>query len=151
MTDKTTKTMFSSATEEWGTPPDLFDKLDQTYHFTLDAAASPENFKCEKYYSKTNNGLTRSWKGEVVFCNPPYGREIGKWVQKCWEECFYNGTKIVLLVPARTDTNWFHDFIYTRTHNNIRYEFIKGRLKFIQRGEIKNSAPFPSMLVYYNL
>ena len=78
--------------------------------------------------------------GEVVFCNPPYGRELPKWVKKCYEESHH--ADVVMLIPARTDTRWFHDYIYGKAE--IR--FIKGRLKF---GNAKQSAPFPSMVVIY--
>ena len=128
--------MFTSRTDEWETPQDLFDKLNEQYHFTLDAAASDENHKCERYYTKADDGLSKKWGG-CVWCNPPYGRQIGKWVQKAYEsEC-----TVVMLLPARTDTRWFHDYC---TKGKI--EFIRGRLRF---GNSKASAPFPSMIVVF--
>ena len=122
--------MFSSKTNEWETPQDLFDKLNIKYHFTLDPCATDYNHKCDKYYTIKTDGLKQDWTNEIVFCNPPYGRSIGKWVKKCYEESL-NGTKIVMLIPSRTDTKWFHQYIYRRP--NIKIEFIKGRLKFINR------------------
>lgn len=130
--------LFTSNTPEWATPQDFFDKLDEEFHFDLDVCATPENAKCKKYFTKNDDGLSQQWGG-VVYCNPPYGREIGKWVKKCSE---YEGESVMLL-PARTDTRWFHDYIYGKAE--IR--FIRGRLKF---GGSKNSAPFPSMVVVFN-
>ena len=130
--------MFTSNTPEWATPQDFFDKLDEEFHFDLDVCATPENAKCEKYFTKDDDGLSQQWGG-VVYCNPPYGREIGKWVKKCSE---YEGESVMLL-PARTDTRWFHDYIYDKAE----VRFIKGRLKF---NDGKNPAPFPSMVVVFN-
>lgn len=102
------------------------------------------------------DGLSRSWEGETVFCNPPYGREIGKWVKKCYDEAQKPNTTVVLLVPARTDTRWFHEYIYQK--DNVEIRFIKGRLKFINRGipyrghngsQKLHPAPFPSMVVIF--
>lgn len=132
---------FSSKSNEWATPQDFFDKLNEEFHFTLDPCATAENAKCAKYYTKEQDGIIQDWYGETVFCNPPYGKEIGKWVAKCSAE-FENGATVVMLIPARTDTKWFHKYIYHRAE--IR--FIKGRLKF---GNSKNSAPFPSMLIVW--
>lgn len=131
--------LFTSNTDQWATPQDFFDKLNDEFHFTLDVCADETNHKCEKYYSKEDDGLKQDWGGEIIWCNPPYGREIGKWVKKCSE---YEGESVMLL-PARTDTRWFHDYIYGKSE--IR--FIRGRLKF---GGSKNSAPFPSMVVVFN-
>lgn len=132
-----TSTMFSSKTDLWETPQDFFDKLNEEFHFTLDVCAIPENAKCEKYYTPEQDGLAQPWKG-VVWCNPPYGRKIGEWVQKAAE----SNCTVVMLLPARTDTRWFHDYIYGKAE--IR--FVKGRLKF---GGSCNSAPFPSMVVVF--
>lgn len=132
--------LFTSKTEEWATPQSLFAELNKEFKFTLDPCATKENAKCKKFYTKEENGLSKSWKGEKVFCNPPYGKQISKWVQKCYEENEQNGTEIVLLIPARTDTKYFHEYIYGK--HEIR--FIKGRLHF---NESKNAAPFPSMIV----
>ena len=132
------KLMFSSATDEWSTPQDVFDKLNEEFSFTLDPCANDTNDKCKKYFTKTENGLLQNWDDEIVFCNPPYGREIGKWVKKAAE----SKATVVMLLPASTDTKWFHDYIYEKAE--IR--FIKGRLKF---GGAQNSAPFPSMVVIF--
>lgn len=136
-------TMFSSKTDLWATPQEFFDELDAEFHFTLDPCATPENAKCKKFYTRQENGLQKNWGGEIVFCNPPYGREIYKWVKKCYEESKKPGTTVVLLIPARTDTRYFHEFIY---HKAREIRFIKGRLKF---GNATASAPFPSMVVVF--
>lgn len=141
---KAGKAALTSNNEEWETPQDLFDKLDAIYHFTLDPCSTDENAKCAKHYTRENNGLLQSWEGETVFCNPPYGRQISQWVEKCSNESKH--AKIVLLIPARTDTAYFHDYIY----NHAQIEFLRGRLKFEINGKSLNSAPFPSMLVYWN-
>lgn len=133
-----TNGLFTSNTPEWETPQDFFDKLNEEFHFDLDVCATDENHKCDKYYTKEQDGLAMQseWKG-TVWCNPPYGREIGKWVKACAEY-----SNAVMLLPARTDTKWFHDYIYGKA----QIRFIKGRLKF---GGSKNSAPFPSMVVVF--
>lgn len=133
--------MFSSKTDLWETPQDFFDELDAEFHFSLDVCAVPDNAKCAAYYTPEQDGLSQPWTG-VVWCNPPYGRNIGKWVQKAHEENRRNNNYIVMLLPARTDTKWFHDYILSKAE--IR--FIRGRLKF---GGAKNSAPFPSMVVVF--
>lgn len=132
--------MMSSNTPEWATPQSFFDALNREFSFTLDPCSTHENAKCEKHYTKEDDGLSKNWGGEVVFCNPPYGRELPKWVKKCYEESRH--ADVVMLIPARTDTRWFHDYIYGKAE--IR--FIKGRLKF---GNAKQSAPFPSMVVIF--
>lgn len=135
-----TSGMMSSNTPEWATPQSFFDALNREFSFTLDPCSTHENAKCEKHYTKEDDGLKQDWGGQVVFCNPPYGRELPKWVKKCYEES--RRADVVMLIPARTDTRWFHDYIYGKAE--IR--FIKGRLKF---GNAKQSAPFPSMVVIY--
>lgn len=134
--------MFSSATDNWETPQDFFDKLNAEFHFDLDVCADEINHKCDKYYTKQQDGLTMPWKG-IVWCNPPYGREIWSWVRKALFASV-GGATVVMLIPARTDTKWFHDYIYKR--DNVEVRFVKGRLKF---GNSKNSAPFPSMVVVF--
>lgn len=134
---------FSSATDDWATPQSFFDQLDAEFHFTLDPCASAGNAKCRKFYTAQDNGLIQDWGGEVVFCNPPYGRKIFDWVKKCYEESSKPNTTVVMLIPARTDTRYFHEFIY---HKADEIRFIRGRLKF---GEGKAPAPFPSMVVVY--
>ena len=138
------KVLFSSANDVWATPQNLFDELDQEFNFTLDPCALPDNAKCAKYYTPAEDGLAQSWGGGgQVFCNPPYGRKIYDWVRKAYNESKKPGTTVVMLIPARTDTRYFHDFIY---HQAKEIRFIKGRLKF---GNAKNAAPFPSMIVIF--
>lgn len=134
-----TEVMFSSKTDDWETPQWLYNELDQTYQFTLDVCATRENKKCRNFYSKELDGLAQKWHG-TCWMNPPYGREIGKWVEKAYKESL-KGATVVCLLPARTDTRWFHDYC---TKGEIK--FLKGRLKF---GGSKNSAPFPSMIVIF--
>jgi site-specific DNA-methyltransferase (adenine-specific) len=141
LTDAQLQAQFSSAKNNWETPQDFFDRYNEKYHFTLDAASSDENAKCEKHFTKDDDGLHNMWGGYTVWLNPPYGRDIGKWVRKAWEEGQKDNTVVVCLLPARTDTAWFHDYC---VHGEI--EFIRGRLKF---GGSKNSAPFPSMVVVF--
>lgn len=136
--------MFSSKTDEWSTPQDLFDKLNEEFNFDLDVCANESNHKCSLYYDRKQDGLKMPWNGHIVWCNPPYGKEIAKWVERAYIEHKTHGTTIVMLLPARTDTIWFHTYVLGWA--DIR--FLKGRLKF---GDSKNSAPFPSMLAIYNL
>lgn len=131
---------FSSQTDDWPTPPELFDVLNAEFCFTLDPCSSRENAKCANYFTTEQDGLAQSWAGNVVFMNPPYGREIVKWMAKAYTES-QRGCTVVCLVPARTDTHWWHDYAM---QGEIR--FIKGRLKF---GGHKNSAPFPSAIVVF--
>ena len=133
--------MYSSNSDEWSTPDDFFRRLDAEFNFTLDPCCTDSNHKCDKYYTVADNGLNQDWQGETVFCNPPYS-QIAQWVRKAWKEGRKEGTTVVLLIPARTDTKYFHNYIYHRSE--IR--FVKGRLKF---GNSKNSAPFPSMVVIF--
>lgn len=131
---------FSNFSTQWETPRNLFDKLDTIHKFELDVCASHENAKCGKYFTKEQDGLKQNWKGSC-WMNPPYGREIGKWMQKAYEESL-KGARVVCLVPARTDTKWWHDYAMK---GNI--EFLRGRLKF---SNVKNSAPFPSAIVIFS-
>ncbi|OAW28339.1 DNA N-6-adenine-methyltransferase [Staphylococcus hominis] len=133
---------YSSKSNEWATPQNLFDELNDEFNFTLDPCATDENAKCSKYFTIEDDGLSKDWSNDVVFMNPPYGREIKKWIMKAYEESL-NGATVVCLIPARTDTTYWHDFIFGKA-NDIR--FLKGRLKF---GNSKNSAPFPSAIVVY--
>lgn len=139
-----TALMFSSATDQWATPQDFFDKLNTEFNFTLDPCADAGNHKCDTYFTKEDDGLQQSWKGHTVFCNPPYGKAIKDWVKKSYEESQDKDTTVVMLLPARTDTAYFHDYIYEKAE--IR--FIRGRLKF---GDSKNAAPFPSMVVIFRV
>jgi phage N-6-adenine-methyltransferase len=131
---------FSSKTDEWETPQELFDALNEEFDFDLDVCATPQSAKLPNFYTKGVDGLSMSWNGYRCWMNPPYGRVIGKWVEKCSQN------KCVALLPARTDTKWFHDYILGKAE--IR--FIKGRLKFVgeQKGH-SGSAPFPSMIVIF--
>lgn len=135
------KVHFSSATPEWGTPMDFFDELDKEFKFHLDVCATLKNAKCKKFFSIKEDGLKQKWnkKGRWAWMNPPYGRAISDWIKKASEE-----RNVVALLPARTDTKWFHDYIYKK--KNVEIRFIKGRLKF-EGGA--SSAPFPSMVVIF--
>lgn len=136
--------MMSSATVEWGTPQDFFDKLNAEFGFTLDVCATADNAKCARYFSSHDDGLKQSWVGERVWCNPPYGKGIGDWLMKCADAVMdIEGPQLaVALIPARTDTKWFQDFVLP--YAELRW--VKGRLKF---GGSKNSAPFPSVVAVY--
>ena len=133
--------IFSNKSDEWETPDDLFNELNDKYNFTLDPASTKDNSKCEKFFTVEENGLIQSWEGERVFCNPPYS-QVKDWAEKASKEA-EKGTLIVMLVPSRTDTIWFHKYVYDKA----KIEFLKGRLKF--KGG-KWSAPFPSMLILWN-
>lgn len=138
------KAMLSTGKDDWETPEDLFKKLDEEFHFTLDPCSSHENAKCKKHYTKKEDGLLQSWKGETVFCNPPYsvkGKQ-DEWVKKCYEEAQDQGTKVVALLPVRTDTKRFHEYI----NGKAEIRFLRGRLTFVGA---KNPAPFPSMIVVW--
>ena len=130
---------FSSKTDLWYTPQDFFKKYDDVYKFETDVCATDDNAKCAKYYTEEMDGLSQEWRG-VCWMNPPYGRTIGNWMKKAYESSL-EGATVVCLVPARTDTNWWHDYALKGD-----IEFIKGRLKF---GGSKNSAPFPSAVVVF--
>ena len=130
---------FSSKTDLWATPQSFFDKYNEKFKFTLDVCASKENAKCKKYFTKEDDGLKQEWSG-VCWMNPPYGREIIKWMKKAYESSVL-GTTVVCLVPARTDTKWWHDYAMKG-----EIEFIRGRLKF---GEAKTNAPFPSAVIVF--
>lgn len=128
---------FSAKTDEWSTPQNLFDDLHREFSFTLDPAASDENAKLSTYYTKEENGLTKNWKGHRVFCNPPYNRySVKEWVKKLASG---EADLTVALLPARTNTSWFHDYVW----NKAEIRFIRGKLKF---GGYKWQAPFPSMI-----
>lgn len=132
-----------SKTDLWETPQDFYDSINREFNFTLDSCAIEENAKCEKYYTPEQDGLSKPWFG-TVWCNPPYGRKIGLWVRKAYESS-KTGTTVVMLLPARTDTKWFHEYIYQQD-NRVEIRFLKGRLKF---GGSRDNAPFPSMLVIF--
>lgn len=131
-------TLFSHKSDEWETPQDFFDKVNEEFDFEIDVASTRENHKCAGYFTPEDDGLNQDWGKATVWCNPPYSN-IRDWAKKCSE---HKGTA-VMLVPARTDTKWFHDYCYKKP--NVELRFIKGRLKFSGQG----SAPFPSMLVIF--
>lgn len=135
--------LFSSKNIEWETPQSFFDELNDEFHFTLDSCALPHNAKCERFYTPEQDGLSQDWEGERVFCNPPYGSSIYNWIRKCSLESKKPNTLVVALIPVRTDTKYFHEFIYKKV-KEIR--FVKGRLKF---SNSKQLAPFPSMVVIF--
>lgn len=134
-----TELMFSSKTDLWETPQELFDKYDAIYNFETDVCALPENAKCKRFFTPEMDGLKQEWSG-VCWCNPPYGRQIGKWVEKAVKSF----ATVVMLLPARTDTKWFHDWCLPYG----KIEFLRGRLKF---GGCANPAPFPSMIVIFEV
>ena len=140
MNDQQMSLIRSSATDEWSTPAALFSALDKEFSFTLDPCAAPENAKTERYYTAQQNGLSMAWENERVFCNPPYSK-IKEWVKKCADEAT-RADLVVMLIPARTDTRWFHEFIY----HKAEIRFIKGRVQFNDCGV---NAPFPSMIAIF--
>ena len=136
------KGMMTSKTYEYETPQDLFNKLNREFDFGVDVCATNENKKCWEYFTKTDNGLKQDWsRWNSVWMNPPYGREIAKWVKKAYETARDNQATVVCLLPARTDTAWWHDYCM---RGEIR--FIRGRLRFSNLGI---NAPFPSAVVIF--
>lgn len=135
------KGLFSSNNDEWETPKDLFNKYNDIYNFTVDLCASDTNYLCNKYFTKSNTCFNQLIFNESIWCNPPYGRKIKDFVKYCYDLSKVNRV-VVALLPSRTDTSWFHDYIYGKS--NII--FLRGRLKF---SNSKNSAPFPSMIVIF--
>ena len=145
------RALLSTGKDDWETPKDFYEKLDDEFHFTLDPCCTHESAKCERHYTKDDDGLSKDWSGEIVFCNPPYSKNGNQdaWVKKCYTESLKPNTTVVALLPARTDTNRFHDCILGKAE--IR--FIRGRLVFEVDGKPligKNGkpqpAPFPSMI-----
>lgn len=141
--------LFSSATDEWATPQALFDELNAEFGFTLDVCANAANAKCAHYIAANSLGEDWTRGSGAVWCNPPYGREIGDWVGKALFTSM-QGRTVVALLPARTDTRWWHASIWDsgrhRPYARVEVRFIRGRLKF---GGSKNSAPFPSAIVVF--
>ncbi len=141
--------MFSNKNNAWCTPRDFFNEINKEFNFTLDPCCMEKSALCEKFYTPVEDGLKQSWDNENVFCNPPYGRELGKWVKKASEA---RGGVVVMLIPSRTDTRYFHEYIY----NKSEIRFLKGRLKFVdmdytgkEEDRKMSPAPFPSMLVIF--
>ncbi|MEN6567165.1 MAG: DNA N-6-adenine-methyltransferase [Veillonellales bacterium] len=130
---------FSHERSDWETPQDLYDKLNEEFNFNIDVCATAENAKHSNYISPEQDGLQQDWRG-VCWMNPPYGREIGNWIRKAYEES-RKGCTVVCLLPSRTDTCWWHEYVMK---GEIR--FIRGRLKF---AGAKNAAPFPSVIVIF--
>lgn len=139
--------LLSSKNMSWCTPPQFFNELDQEFHFDLDPAATEKSAKCARFSPRQTTG----WKGTggcCVFCNPPYGRAIQDWVRKGYEESQKPGTTVVMLIPARTDTSYFHDYIFHGKADEVR--FLRGRLKFTDEdGNTKDAAPFPSAVIVW--
>lgn len=144
--------LFKSTTDDWATPKALFDELHEEFAFDLDPCSSHDNHKCPTYFTRQENGLMQPWhrpsfprRRSRVFMNPPYGRTIGQWVKKAYDEVLSgNAEFVVCLLPSRTDTRWFQDYCLKAGPENIR--FIRGRLKF---GDAKDAAPFPSVIVIF--
>jgi len=135
--------LLTSKTNEWNTPQDFYEMWNDRYNFTLDPCATRENAKCSKFFTEEQDGLKQSWKDEIVFMNPPYGRQISKWIKKAHDESINNNAVVVCLIPARTDTSYWHDYIFDKA--NIIY--LRGRLYF---GNGKGPAPFPSAIVIFD-
>ena len=147
--------LYTSNKDDWSTPQWLFDKLNSVFHFTLDVCANQQNRKCSDWFGQHDgyfiNGLTEEWSGQMCFMNPPYGREIGKWAEKAWLESCKDNTVVVGLLPARTDTKWFHKYI---ARENIVMGIIKGRVSFGSYngdGYKESPAPFPSMIFLWRI
>ena len=132
----------SSDDMTWATPQEWFDYLNLEFGFTLDPCCWPETAKCKRYYTPETDGLAQSWQDERVFMNPPYGKDLGKWMKKAYEEARDNGALVVCFVPARVDTNWWHNYAAKATE----VRFPKGRVKFAGATE---SAPFPVAVVVF--
>lgn len=144
MNKATQEVMFSSKHGDWSTPQDFFDKLGWQFGpFTLDPCATADNTKCDIFYTEENDGLKQDWSGHTVFVNPPYGRGIDRWIEKGFAAGKEADTRVVMLIPARTDTRYWHDYVMKAA----KVYFIKGRLKF---GNHTNSAPFPSAVVVFD-
>jgi len=136
--------LMSSKSPEWETPQAFFERLDAEFGFTLDAAASSENTKCRDFYAIRDNALWQSWPG-IVWCNPPYGRLIGKFVRKAYQEA-QRGSTVVMLIPSRTDTHYWHNYVMQA--KEIR--FVRGRLCFAENGNRGSEpAPFPSAVIVF--
>lgn len=138
----------SSKKDDWETPQVLFDELNNKYHFTWDLAATALNYKVSNYFTPAEDSLKQDWSklSGNLFLNPPYGRDLKFWVKKAYEsQCGRNGGVIVLIIPARTDTSYWHDFIF----HKAEIKFLRGRLKFEVNGKALNSAPFGSAIVVY--
>lgn len=135
--------LLSTGKDDWETPLEFFKKLDEEFHFTLDPCCTEKTAKCKKFYTEQENGLVQDWSGETVFCNPPYSTKLqDEFVKKCYEEGKKANTTVVDLLPARTDTKRFYQYVWGKAE----VRFIQGRLKFVGA---KDPAPFPSMVVIW--
>ena len=135
---------FSSQRQNWETPQDLFDELDNEFNFTIDVCAEKWNAKADRFWTEEDDALEQDWSGERCFMNPPYGRQIKDFIAKAATS---NADLVVALIPARTDTRYFHEYIY----NKAEIRFLKGRVRFLREGEDPPGkvAPFPSMIVIW--
>jgi len=136
------KAMVSSKSNEWETPQALFDELNREFHFTLDPCATKDNAKCLRYFTIEDNGLKQTWANEVVFMNPPYGGNTGRWIEKAWYES-QNGAIIVCLIVSSTDRSYWHDYIFPYA-SEIRW--LRGRIAF---GQADSTAPFANAIVIF--
>lgn len=127
--------------EDWETPPDVFLPLEHEFHFTLDVCATPENAKCPMHFTPEDDGLSKDWGLHACWMNPPYGAKIAAWMAKAYDAST-KGATVVCLVPARTDTRWWHAFAEKATERR----FIRGRVKFVGA---KFNAPFPCAIVVF--
>jgi phage N-6-adenine-methyltransferase len=134
--------LYTSRSDEWPTPRSFFEALNDEFKFTLDPCATQKNAKCVRFFTQRDDGLAQDWRRHRVFCNPPYGKMMRAWARKCYESS-RAGALVVLLAHSRTDTRWFHDWVYGKAHE-IR--FVRGRLRF---GDGKQSAPFPSLVAIF--
>jgi len=139
-TDKSLKSI------EWETPPEVFNPINDEFHFTLDVAANSENAKCSKYYTKHDDGMKQNWTGEICWCNPPFGRDVPKWCEKALHEKT-NGATTVLIIPCKTNTNWWHELVIP--HAEVR--FLRGRVKFLKdKTQYGQALPWPLAFVIYH-
>jgi phage N-6-adenine-methyltransferase len=147
--------LFTGKYIEYGTPRKLYDELNEEFHFDLDPCTTPDNpLQISYYYTVAEDGLKQSWNvgngnhWGSVFVNPPYGKNIIQWVKKASDESINHNITVVMLLPARTDTRFFHDYIYNKPNVEVRF---RGRLKFLTSvQDVPNTAPFPSMVVIFN-
>jgi phage N-6-adenine-methyltransferase len=167
MNESTIKTLFSSETDLWATPQDFYDRLHSEFDFELDPCCNAENHKCWKYFTAEVDGLAQAWAPHTTFMNPPYRKPehickpnckkktcakrgyhndayipgTGDWIKKAYEEA-QKGATVVALIPARTDTEFWHDYVMKAAEIRL----VKGRLSF---GDGTDSAPFPSAVVVF--
>ena len=130
---------------EWETPPQVFDPLNAEFHFTLDPCATAANAKCGRYFTEADDGLTRSWTGERVFMNPPYGREVYAWTAKAVKES-RDGVLVVALLPASTYLAWWHDEV---VGGGAEVRYIRGRVRFLTGGPYRASGFFASVIAIW--